>query len=179
MMKDTWKRPTPRGRKGGRRSRQARPASLDLSKPISSGKQRAPIKSGKTGPYSKNSRVRLFTWSSELELLLRVKEQQAPSRQRKEPNPDSGSAGQAQRRTLAVPDSFGVAPDVGVIPRCAWEACWLGTRPGKPPRDIQSYRMVRGCCGPETRTVYLPETLPHVDYIRARLADIGIGTLLF
>jgi len=179
MMKDTWKRPTPRGRKGGRRSRQARPASLDLSKPISSGKPKAPAKSGRTGPYSKNSRVRLFVWNSELDLLLRVKEQQAPSKQVREKNPDSGSTGQAQRRTVAVPDAFGMAPDVGVVPRCAWRALWDGTRPGKAPLPLHSYRLIRGCCNPETKVVHLPETLPHVDYIRARMADHGIGTLLF
>ena len=171
---NTWKRPIPRGKNGGRR---ARPSSIDLTQPVTNGRPRAPLRKAHTGPYSRNSRVQLFQWSSELDLLVRVHERRAVRVKRS--NPDSGSAGQAQRRTLAVPDSFGIAPDVGVIPRCAWEACWLGARPGKPPRDIQSYRMVRGCCGPETRTVYLPETLPHVDYIRARLADIGIGTLLF
>jgi len=176
---DTWTRPKPRGRKGGRKPKQAKPSAIDLTKPISSGKPKAPAKSGRTGPYSKNSRVRLFTWSSELELFLRVQEQRAPSRQRREPNPDTGSSGQSQRRTLAVPDAFGQAPDAGVIPRAAWDALWNGTRPGKPPSPLHSYRMIRGCCCPDTVIVYLPETLPHVDYIRARMADHGIGTLLF
>jgi len=176
---DTWTRPKPRGRKGGRKPKQAKPSAIDLTKPISSGKPKAPAKSGRTGPYSRNSRVQLFRWSSELELLLRVKEQQAPSRQRKEPNPDTGSSGQSQRRTLAVPDAFGQAPDAGVIPRAAWDALWNGTRPRKPPSPLHSYRLVRGCCNPDTMVVYLPETLPHVDYIRSRLSDHGIGTLLF